>query len=345
MASVRVLIVDDSATMRGIIAAALRKDPEIEVVGAASDPYQAREAIKELSPDVVTLDVEMPRMNGVEFLEKLMRLRPTPTIMISTLTQRGAALTIEALRLGAFDCVGKPTSGDMSTVFEELPAKVKAAAMARVRKPQPAAASEPPSGFNPNTSVVCIGSSTGGVDALSTVLSRFPANCPPTLVTQHMMQGFIASFAARLDKSCAPKIDVARDGEPLKPGRVYIAPGGETHLEVVGSNTPACRLRAGDLVSGHRPSVDVLFSSAANILGPRCVGVILTGMGADGADGLLKIREAGGRTIGQNEDTCVVYGMPRVAYERGGVERQSPLGSIAEHILTACSDDTRRYAS
>ncbi len=333
MPAIRVLIVDDSPTMRGVISAVLNRDPDIEVVGTASDPYEARERIKALAPDVVTLDVEMPRMSGVDFLEKLMRLRPTPTIMVSTLTHQGTEMSVEALRLGAFDCVGKPTSGDPTEALSVLPEKVKAASKSRIAHRRSGVATPPPGQYTPGDKVVFIGSSTGGVDALLTVLGSFPANCPPTLVTQHMMAGFIESFAGRLDRSCAAKVEVATEGARIRPGCIYIAPGGEAHLEVRRSGGLVCRLRQGEPVSGHRPSVDALFRSAADACGARAVGAILTGMGADGAEGLLAMREAGAVTFGQNEASCVVYGMPRVAKQMGAVVHEVPLSKIAERVL------------
>jgi two-component system chemotaxis response regulator CheB len=331
---IRVLIVDDSATMRSLIAAVLRRDPEIEVVGQAGDPLEARQAIKDLNPDVITLDVEMPNMNGIEFLEKIMRLRPMPVVMVSTLTVRGAEATLTALELGAVDCIAKPSTGGVDG-FGELPAKVKAAAQARVRaRVAPAPAAAPPMlPRAPTGQVIAIGSSTGGVEALIAILGRFPANCPATVITQHMPASFTASFAARLDRLCPPRVEEASDGAPLEAGRVYIAPGGERHLEVVGGATLRCRLAAGEPVSGHRPSVDTLFRSVAKAAGPRAAGCILTGMGRDGAQGLLEMRRAGARTFGQDEATCVVYGMPRAAFEAGAVERQAPLERLAGELL------------
>lgn len=342
MSRVRVLIVDDSPTMRQLIAASLRRDPEIEVVGSAGDPLEARQAIKSLDPDVVTLDVEMPNMNGLEFLEKIMRLRPTPVVMVSTLTQRGAAATLQALELGAVDCVGKPAAGPGG--FTDLADKVKAAAKARVRNraaPVGAAAPRAPAAYRGSRAVLAIGSSTGGVEALITLLSAFPENCPATVVTQHMPPNFTRSFAERLDRLCRPKVEEAQDGAPLSPGRIYLAPGGERHLTVAGHVTLTCRLVADGPVSGHRPSVDVLFRSVAASVGSRAVGVILTGMGRDGADGLLAMRRAGARTFGQDEGSCVVYGMPRAAFEAGAVERQAPLDALAALSLDAAEIKTR----
>jgi two-component system chemotaxis response regulator CheB len=335
MRPVRVLVIDDSATMRALISSRLRRDPFIAVIGGASDPLEAREMIKALNPDVLTLDVEMPRMNGIDFLERLMRLRPMPVVMVSTLTQEGAETTLQALELGAFDCVGKPAAADMAQAFDDLAEKVKAAAVSRVRTgPARKATPVPPSHFRSNGNVIAIGASTGGVEALITVLSGLPENCPPTVVTQHMPATFTRSFAARLDRLCAPIVTEAEDGDRLIPGRVFIAPGGARHMEVEGG---ACRLRETDLVNGHRPSVDVLFHSVAAACGAHAAGLILTGMGKDGAKGLAAMRKAGARTFGQDETTSVVYGMPKAAFELGAVERQAPLGELSRLVLEACA--------
>jgi two-component system chemotaxis response regulator CheB len=332
----RVLVVDDSATMRGLITAILSSDPDVNVVGQAGDAMQARAAIKELNPDVVTLDIEMPNMNGLEFLEKIMTLRPMPVIMVSTLTHRGAEATLAALEIGAFDCVGKPTPGERHP-FGDLAEKVKAAARTQrqYKRAPPGPAAPPPAvaDYRVGRKIVAIGSSTGGVEALIAVLQKFPANCPPTVITQHMPPTFTRSFAERLNRLCAPIVEEATDGARLEIGKIYLAPGGERHLQVVNAAAPHCRLIDRDPVNGHRPSVDVLFDSVAELAGRNAVGAILTGMGRDGAAGLLKMRHAGARTIGQNEKTCVVYGMPRVAYELGAVEQQLPLTAIGEEIL------------
>lgn len=339
MTKTTVLIVDDSRTMRAVIRARLAADPDIMVIGEAADPYEAREAIKALNPDVVTLDVEMPKMNGLEFLEKLMRLRPTPVIMISTLTQSGAAASIEALALGAFDVVGKPAGTEFSTAFEDLAEKVKAAAesplgvVARkaIEKQKVVEAD-----IGNTDKIVFIGASTGGVEALMQVIGSVPADCPPTLITQHMPAQFTTSFAARLDASSSAQVMEAYDGAPLKQGVVYLAPGGGRHLALGPGQNATCRLFEGDLVSGHRPSVDVLFQSAAR-LQDKAIGVILTGMGADGAAGLKSMRDAGAYTIGQDRQSCVVYGMPRVAFEAGGVIEQVSLSKVAGAIGRACA--------
>ncbi|WP_281404991.1 chemotaxis response regulator protein-glutamate methylesterase [Nitratireductor sp. XY-223] len=336
---VKVLVVDDSPTMRSMISSVLDSDAGIEVIGTAGDAAQARTAIKQLNPDVITLDVEMPNMNGLEFLEKIMRLRPMPVIMVSTLTSRGAEASLAALELGAFDCVGKPSAGDPQP-FAGLIEKVKQAGKSKARIAS-AAASAPTKvngtavieDYRPGVNVVAIGASTGGVEALITLLSNYPKNCPPTLITQHMPEAFTSSFAARLNRLCQPLIEEAADGAPIVPGKVYVAPGGDRHLEVVGGTSLRCRLREGETVNGHRPSVDVLFNSVAERCGRRAVGVILTGMGRDGAKGLLEMRNGGATTIGQNEASCVVYGMPRSAFEIGAVENQLPLRRIGEEIL------------
>ncbi len=335
-APARVLVVDDSPTMRGLITAVLSADPEVSVIGQAGDALEAREAIKRLNPDVLTLDIEMPNMNGLDFLEKIMTLRPMPVIMVSTMTHRGAEATLAALEIGAFDCVGKPQPGEPRP-FGDLAEKVKAAARTQRSFVQPAktVVTPPPAvaDFRVGRKIVAIGSSTGGVEALIAVLQKFPANCPPTVITQHMPPTFTKSFAERLNRLCAPVVEEATDGARLEIGKVYLAPGGDRHLQVANASAPCCRLVERPPVNGHRPSVDVLFDSVAELAGRNAVGAILTGMGRDGAAGLLKMRHAGARTLGQNEKTCVVYGMPRVAYELGAVEQQLPLAAIGEEIL------------
>jgi two-component system, chemotaxis family, protein-glutamate methylesterase/glutaminase len=335
-APARVLVVDDSPTMRGLISAVLSQDPDVSVVGQAGDAMEARAAIKQLNPDVVTLDIEMPNMNGLEFLEKIMKLRPMPVIMVSTMTHRGAEATLTALEIGAFDCVAKPQPGEPRP-FGELADKVKAAARSQHRyhstvQAQPVQQTAV-ADFRVGRKIVAIGSSTGGVEALIAVLQKFPRNCPPTVITQHMPPTFTKSFAERLNRLCAPVVEEATDGARLEIGKIYLAPGGDRHLQVSNASAPCCRLVERPPVNGHRPSVDVLFDSVAELAGRNAVGVILTGMGRDGASGLLKMRHAGARTVGQNEKTCVVYGMPRVAHELGAVEHQLPLTSIGEEIL------------
>lgn len=340
--SSRVLIVDDSATMRHVIREILSGDPLLEVVGEACDPHQAREAIKALDPDVITLDVEMPNMNGLDFLERLMRLRPMPVVMVSSLTSHGAEATIQALELGAFDCVSKPKLNDPNTI-NDLRRMVRAAASTRGKSRAPAQAAPVRRAVAPSSApddrIVAIGSSTGGVEALITVLSGFPENCPPTVVTQHMPAMFTKPFAARLDRLCPPRVSEAWDGAPLEPGTIYVAPGGKTHLMVRGKpGSYRCQLVDTDLVNGHRPSVDVLFHSVAKSAGGRSAGIILTGMGRDGAMGLAAMRTAGALTFGQTEDTCIVYGMPKAAFEIGAVSKQVSLQNMATELFAALRD-------
>jgi two-component system chemotaxis response regulator CheB len=339
--SVRCLIVDDSATMRALLTGLLRRDPEIDVIGAANDAHMAREMIRQLSPDVITLDVEMPGMNGLEFLKKVMRLRPMPVVMCSTLTAKGAEATVNALAIGAFDCYAKPEGTIQDVLATDdggLASMVKHAARSRRPNAVGTATARPLRPFRGNGKVVAIGASTGGVEALTELLREFPENCPPTVIVQHMPAAFTASFAARLNGLCAPKIAEATDGAPLLPGHVYIAPGSVKHLMLHGDRQSQCRLVDANAVCGHRPSVDVLFRSVAQTQGDRAVGVILTGMGSDGAAGLLDLRRAGGRTIGQNDASCVVYGMPRAAAQMDACEEMLPLETIARKVLDLCSN-------
>jgi two-component system chemotaxis response regulator CheB len=337
---IKVLVVDDSALIRQVLTELLSRDPAIEVVGTAPDPYVARERIKALSPDVITLDIEMPRMDGLSFLEKLMALRPLPVVVVSTLTQKGTDAAIRALELGAMDYVAKPLlniRNGMVELEQELVAKVKLAAASRPRARQTAASSLAPLTADPRLStagrIVAIGASTGGVETLQRILVRLPASSPAILVTQHMPPGFTASFARRLDAQCAVTVIEATDGRRVLPGHVYIAPGAR-HLELVRNGAHyACRLQDGPPVSGHRPSVDVLFSSVAATAGSNAMGVILTGMGRDGADRLLAMRRAGARTLGQSEATCVIYGMPKAALQIGAVEAEYPLDRLAEELV------------
>ena len=343
---VRVLVVDDSATMRATIAHMLSGDPEIEVVGQAPEPHAARAMIKSLDPDVLTLDVEMPGMDGLSFLERIMRLRPMPVVMCSSLTRAGTDVTIEALRLGAVDCFAKPVGGaaELAASAAALRATVKGAARSRaqprVESPVPvthaADFAQPPF----RDALLAIGASTGGVEALFRLLSRFPADCPPTLIVQHMPPSFTASFADRLNRSCPPEIREARDGERLQRGTVLIAPGGSRHMTLSGGLRGAIRLVEGGPVNGHRPSVDMLFHSLAQA-GASVVGAILTGMGDDGARGLLSMRQRGAQTFAQSRDSCVVWGMPRAAGECGAVGREVALPAMAETLLAACRGPQR----
>ena len=333
MSLIRVLVVDDSPTMRQLVTRALQSDPGITVAGSAASALEARELIKQLNPDVMTLDVEMPEMDGISFLERVMRLRPMPVVMVSTLTAQGTETAVSALALGAVDCVVKPSAANPDS-FDELPAKVKIAAKVKRRLPE----QEPAPGFRgtykPDNKVIAIGSSTGGVEALIAVLSRFPPNCAPTLITQHMPPVFTRNLAQRLDRMCAPQVLEATHGALLKSGTVYLAPGGDMHLEV-SSGGQACVLKAGGPVNGHCPSVDRLFTSIARNVGARAVGAILTGMGRDGAQGLLDMRRAGARTFAQDEASSVVYGMPRAAVELGAAEHQHSLARIGPAVIEA----------
>lgn len=339
--AVRVLIVDDSHTMRAMLRYVLERDSDLEVIGEAADPYEAREEIKRLDPDVLTLDIEMPRMNGIEFLKRLMVARPMPVVMVSTLTQVGADNTLAALEIGAVDFIAKPTGRDAIQGLSALPRKVKWASRAKLsaslKSAAPVAASPLRKTFNPGRKAVAIGASTGGVEALLKVIRHFPANCPPTLIVQHMPAHFTTSFARRLDSCTQANVQEAEDGLALKKGNIYLAPGGDRHLHYDFLDGGVCKLIEGEPCKGHTPSVDIMFQSFASF-GKRAVGVILTGMGSDGAEGLKAIRDAGGHTIGQNEATSIVYGMPRVANELGAVERQLPLNLIGPAIMEACDE-------
>lgn len=347
----RVLIVDDSALMRNLLSTLLSADPDIEVVGTAGDPYIARDRIKELNPDVVTLDVEMPHMDGVTFLRKIMTLRPMPVIMVSSLTQAGAETTLEALAIGAVDFVAKPTShmaDGMANLAEELRAKVKAAAYTRVgaqRASPPVHAPKRERPVRHGDKIIVIGASTGGVEALKIVLMGLSVMCPPILITQHMPPRFTAAFAERLNKECPMTVSEAVHNEIIEPNHAYIAPGSH-HLELARANGRyLCSLNDGPPVSGHRPSVDTLFRSAARVAGRAVVAAILTGMGKDGAEGMLQLREAGAITLGQNEASSLVYGMPKAAFERGGVMRQYPLSHMSDAILDACDAESSAHSA
>lgn len=345
---IRTLIVDDSTLVRQLLTSILSSDPQIEVVGTAADPLIAREKIKALNPDVITLDIEMPRMDGLEFLEKIMSLRPTPVVMISSLTQKGVDATMRALEIGAIDFVAKPTidvTAGLDELAAEIIAKVKAAAQARVRArrrdPAPSGVAAVGMRYASTDKVIAIGASTGGVESITTVLMDMPADAPGIVVTQHMPPQFTGSFARRLDNTCRIRVVEASDGTRVLPGHAYIAPGG-THLTLVRSGgTFVCRVGGTERVSGHCPSVDVLFSSVAETAAANAVGLILTGMGKDGAAGLLAMRKAGAHTIGQDEATSVVYGMPRVAFEIGAVEEQVDLDHAAGRVLSSFDKDKR----
>ena len=335
---IRVLVVDDSAVVRDIFSRELARDPGIEVVGAVPDPYVARDEIVRLAPDVVTLDVEMPRMDGLTFLRKLMRHYPLPVIIVSSLTTRGGAMALEALDIGAVDVMCKPGAayavGDMSIQLRE---KVKAAALVRVRKREgpenPATVSPRLSLARTTQAVIAIGASTGGTEALRTVLSAMPANVPGIVVVQHMPEHFTRSFAERLNGLCAIEVKEAEDGDPVSPGRALIAHGNRHMLLNRSGALYHVAVKDGPLVSRHRPSVDVLFKSVARYAGANAIGAILTGMGADGSAGLKEMRDAGADTIAQDEASCVVFGMPKEAIKLGAAARVVPLSSVAAAIL------------
>lgn len=339
---IRVLIVDDSALVREILTRGLSMDPEIEVVGAASNPYRARDLILKLHPDVLTLDVEMPRMDGLEFLRKLMPQYPLPVLMVSALTDRGSRITLEALEAGAVDFVTKPSvdvARGIREMMTELRAKVKMAAGVDVRhqnrsrrNARPVAALSSEALLKTTDKIIAIGASTGGTNAIRQVVSAFPPNMPGVVIVQHMPAGFTRMFAERLDSLSRMQVKEARTGDRVMTGQVLIAPG-DFHLRVVRSGgiyRVVCD--QGKPVNGHRPSVEVLFHSVAQHAGKNAVGIMLTGMGADGADAMLEMRRAGARTVAQDEATSVVFGMPREAFKRGGAEQLAPLTKIPEIV-------------
>jgi two-component system chemotaxis response regulator CheB len=347
MRKTRVLVIDDSALMRQLLTELLSADRDVEVVGSAADPYSAWDKIKQLAPDVLTLDVEMPRMDGLTFLDKLTSVRPTPVIMVSALTERGCEVTLKALELGAVDFVTKPkidlTTGTVA-LAEELVAKVKAAAGVRVRRLAWRPSGQPRAGgarpdlgtLRITEKVLAIGASTGGTQALLEVLGSLPPDAPGTVAVIHMPEGFTRSYARRLDGACQVRVSEARDGDRVLPGHVLIAPG-NFHLSVVRSGAQfLARVSGGEPVNRHRPSVDVLFESCARALGANAIGVILTGMGGDGARGLLAMRRAGAYTVAQDEATCAVFGMPREAIALGAVDEVAPLGEVAGLVLRRC---------
>jgi len=343
---IRVLVVDDSALMRGLLSQMINLAPDMEVVGAAPDAQSAREMIKALNPDVLTLDVQMPKMDGLEFLERLMRLRPMPVVMVSSYTEAGSDTTLKALELGAIDFIGKPKADgerSMENYAEELVDKIRAAKGARLRRAmtgqggaivKPASAPAK-SGLGASGKIIFVGASTGGTEAIKDFLLGIPADCPPILIVQHMPESFTASFARRLDTLCAPRVIEAKGNEKVEPGTVYIAPGHSHMMIRRGTAGFLTELAATAPVNRHRPAVDVLFDSAATLVGRKAIGVILTGMGKDGAQGLLRMRQAGARTFGQDELSCVVYGMPREAFLVGAAEEQCSLDEMARRVLAA----------
>ncbi|GAB4088040.1 protein-glutamate methylesterase/protein-glutamine glutaminase [Hydrogenophaga soli] len=349
MGKIRVVVVDDSALVRSLLTEIINQQPDMTCVGAANDPLIAREMIRELNPDVITLDVEMPRMDGLDFLSRLMRLRPMPVVMVSTLTEKGAEITMRALEMGAIDFVAKPRIGVSSGLKElstEIVDKIRTAAVAHVSRhtstppetvktPGKTVAAAPAStAVRPTPSrlstekVICIGASTGGTEAIREVLVPLPADSPAIVITQHMPPGFTTSFAARLDSLCRISVKEASNGERILPGHAYIAPGGKQfRIDRSGSNYVAV-VEDTEPVNRHKPSVEVLFRSAAKVLGPNAYGVMLTGMGADGAQAMKEMRDAGSYNICQDEATCVVFGMPRMAIQAGAANEVLPLKQI-----------------
>lgn len=334
MRKIRVLVVEDSAFFRSLLVKHLNNDPALEVVASAQDPFEARDMIVKYKPDVMTLDIEMPRMNGIEFLRKLMPQYPMPVVMISSLSDK----VFEALNAGAVDFVAKPAMTDKKRLEElmknELPIKIKIASTAKIsniKRTMVPELTETMHAENSKDLVIAIGASTGGTEAIATVLKEFGQDIPGTVVVQHMPAGFTEMYANRLNDQCRVTVKEAKNGDKVLPGHVLIAPGGDCQMRLVKVNgTYQVEVKPGPKVSGHCPSVDVLFESVAKAAGSRALGIILTGMGGDGSKGLLEMRKAGARTIGQDESSCVVYGMPKVAFDIGAVEYQESLGNIAK---------------
>jgi two-component system chemotaxis response regulator CheB len=348
MAKTKVVVVDDSALVRSILTEIINRQTDMECIGAAADPLLAREMIRNLNPDVITLDVEMPRMDGLDFLSRLMRLRPMPVVMVSTLTERGAEVTLKALELGAVDFVAKPKIGvadGIRQLAQDITDKIRIAAKAHIRRapppPAPGAAAAAPVkavtmaslGRASTEKLIFIGASTGGTEATKDVLINLPADSPAVVITQHMPAGFTRSYAARLDGLCKIRVKEAQDGERILPGHGYIAPGG-LHLTVErsGANYIA-RVQDGEPINRHKPSVEALFLSAAKVVGPNAIGIMLTGMGADGARAMKVMKDAGAYNYCQDEASCVVFGMPREAIAAGAADEVLPLNQIASKML------------
>lgn len=350
---------DDSALVRSLLAEIINRQSDMVCIGTANDPLIAREMIRELNPDVLTLDIEMPRMDGIEFLGRLMRLRPMPVVMISTLTERGAEVTMKALELGAVDFVAKPRIGvadGLSELSSQIVEKVRIAAAASVRrapmrssnaKPDDASSDPRPQvasiGRMSTEKLICIGASTGGTEAIKEVLTRMPADSPAIVITQHMPTGFTTSFAARLNNLCQIAVKEAVQGERILPGHAYIAPGGKQfRIDRSGANYIAV-VEDGALVNRHKPSVEVLFKSAASVVGRNALGVMLTGMGNDGAKAMREMKDAGSYNIVQDEASCIVFGMPREAILHGAADEVLPLMEIAPALIAKLSTATDRY--
>lgn len=362
MKKIRVVVVDDSALVRGLLTEIINRQKDMECVGAANDPLIAREMIRELNPDVITLDIEMPKMDGIDFLARLMRLRPMPVVMISTLTERGAEVTMRALELGAVDFVAKPRIGLADGIRElagQIVEKVRIAAAAHVRKSRPAgpglserSAETGESDRRPSLismgrvsteKLICIGASTGGTEAIKEILVKMPADSPGIVITQHMPAGFTTSFAARLNSLCQITVKEAANGERILPGHAYIAPGGKQfRVDKSGANY-VCVVEDGELVNRHRPSVEVLFKSAAKVVGRNAYGIMLTGMGNDGARAMKEMKDAGSYNLVQDEASCIVFGMPREAILHGAADEVLPLTNIAGVLLSKLGESTDRY--
>jgi two-component system chemotaxis response regulator CheB len=348
MSKIRVLVVDNSALIRKLVSEILNADPDIEVIDTAEDPYVARDKIKALNPDVITLDIEMPKMDGLTFLRNIMRLRPMPVVMLSTLTAKGSEHTLEALSIGAIDFVLKPALSeqvDLDAISRELISKVKIAGKANMRASSGAAPAKPSGALNLNrasskVSLITIGASTGGTEAIRAVLERLPDNMPPIVMAQHIPKEFSAPFAQRVNGICRMTVKEAEPGEVLRPGHAYLAPGSH-HLTVRrgASGSMTCELDLREPVNRHRPSVDVLFDSVVDIAGRSSVGVLLTGMGKDGAQGLLRLKQAGAITIAQDQASSVVWGMPGEAVKIGGASEVIALDQIAEKLVELVSSD------
>lgn len=363
MTKIRVLIIDDSAVVRQMLTAILDAEPDIEVVGSAADPYIARNKIKELNPDVLTLDIEMPRMDGLTFLRNLMRLRPMPVVMISSLTERGAEITLDALDAGAVDFISKPkidVKQGLQEYAEEIVSKLRVAAQAKVRSINnlPIRRANPSFSadvvlksrsvkkqFRTTDRIIAVGSSTGGTEAIKEILTRMPPDAPGMVLTQHIPEVFSAPFARRIDSLSAMNVCEAQDGQQILPGHAYIAPGSH-HLMVVRDGARyRCSLSDGPPVNRHRPSVDVLFRSVAQCVGPNAIGVLLTGMGKDGALGMKEMQEAGSHTIAQDEKTSVVWGMPGEAVKLGAANDIQPLEAIAKCLLSLPDTRKKKHAT
>ena len=358
MKKTRVIVVDDSALVRSLLAEIINRQPDMECIGSANDPLIAREMIRELNPDVITLDIEMPKMDGIEFLGRLMRLRPMPVVMISTLTERGADVTMRALELGAVDFVSKPRLGladGLKELAGQIVDKIRIAASAQIRRtaPPPAAAAatgagatarvNQPIGRVSTEKLICIGASTGGTEAIKEVLVQMPADSPGIVITQHMPPGFTTSFAARLDGLCQITVREAANGDRILPGHAYIAPGGrQFRIDKSGANY-VCVVEDTEPVNRHKPSVEVLFKSAARLVGRNAFGIMLTGMGNDGAKAMKEMRDAGSYNYVQDEASCVVFGMPREAILHGAADEVLPLTSIAPALLARLGTSTDRY--